>query len=305
MKKVILLVVIAGTFPFLGHAAEFSRNLFLGTRGDDVKALQEFLARDALLYPEGIISGYFGALTKRAVVRFQEREKIMPAAGFVGEKTRARLNALSLAAPSTPVSPVEALEAQLLLLQQMLREMEEKAKAATTSLPAEPINTPELPLPVPPPEAPPMMNSVLLSGGGTRALAGTVVLGGITVTNQATSSTVIFRIRVDMEENINAPQLRGTNFDVVLRGGLTTDDPVLTRQRMRIPGVFPGEGRVNKDFTSLYAGVTLAPGEARVLGLWAEDFIGAAYGGKILLTVTIESTIPFREALGSAEFTLQ
>lgn len=73
-------------------------DLFVGSRGDRVALLQQFLSdqTDALLqiYPEKIVSGYFGALTKSAVVRFQLKNHIVPAAGYVGPKTRAVINSL-------------------------------------------------------------------------------------------------------------------------------------------------------------------------------------------------------------------
>ena len=49
------------------------RDLSLGESGGDVTCLQQFLARDPSIYPEGIVSGYFGTLTERAVQRYQLR----------------------------------------------------------------------------------------------------------------------------------------------------------------------------------------------------------------------------------------
>src|SRR3989344_7756184 len=54
-----------GTCPNLG------RSLRRGISGDDVLRLQQFLARDPSVYPEAITSGYYGALTERAVQRWQ------------------------------------------------------------------------------------------------------------------------------------------------------------------------------------------------------------------------------------------
>ena len=59
--------------------------------GDDVSALQAILAADPSIYPEGIISGYYGALTAKAVRKFQERNGI-EGLGFVGPKTLEKLN---------------------------------------------------------------------------------------------------------------------------------------------------------------------------------------------------------------------
>lgn len=49
----------------------FLRPLHLASHGLDVANLQYTLSLDKTLYPEGIVSGYYGALTQRAVVRLQ------------------------------------------------------------------------------------------------------------------------------------------------------------------------------------------------------------------------------------------
>lgn len=80
----------------------FSAPLFLDMRNKDVQKLQEFLAKDSNVYPEGLITGYFGLLTHAAVVRFQEKYAgeilspigLLAGTGFVGNKTLAKLNEL-------------------------------------------------------------------------------------------------------------------------------------------------------------------------------------------------------------------
>ncbi len=84
-----LLIVSA---PGISHADTISRQLELGMSGTDVTALQTFLAKDATLYPEGLITGYFGSLTSSAVSKFQVRNGL-PAAGRVGPMTIPVLNA--------------------------------------------------------------------------------------------------------------------------------------------------------------------------------------------------------------------
>lgn len=75
-----------------------TRTLSIGLRGDDVKIVQEYLAGDKTLYPEGIVNGSFGGLTKKAVGRFQEKYKIIKKGdsgyGMLGPKTRKKLNEL-------------------------------------------------------------------------------------------------------------------------------------------------------------------------------------------------------------------
>lgn len=67
------------------------RNLKQGISGDDVKALQAVLAADPTIYPEGLISGYYGKLTAEAVKKFQKKHGI-ETVGFVGPKTLKKLN---------------------------------------------------------------------------------------------------------------------------------------------------------------------------------------------------------------------
>jgi len=76
--------------------------LKFGMKDNEVKILRTWLAKDAKIYPEGKITGYFGSLTKSAVIRFQETyasEILTPiglikGTGLVGASTRAKLNSL-------------------------------------------------------------------------------------------------------------------------------------------------------------------------------------------------------------------
>ncbi|MBI2053474.1 MAG: peptidoglycan-binding protein [Candidatus Sungbacteria bacterium] len=62
-------------------------------RGDDVTALQRFLIEQKQ-YPEALVTGYFGTLTRAAVARFQQAQGIAPALGYFGPITRARVATL-------------------------------------------------------------------------------------------------------------------------------------------------------------------------------------------------------------------
>lgn len=63
------------------------------SRGNDVKLLQKFLSVYGV-YPEGLITGYFGPLTEAAIKKFQEKESL-EAVGIAGPKTRGRILAIS------------------------------------------------------------------------------------------------------------------------------------------------------------------------------------------------------------------
>jgi len=69
------------------------RQLRMGMTGEDVKLLQEILATDPDVYPEGLVTGYFGYLTTNAVKRFQKIAGIEQV-GVVGPKTMTRINEL-------------------------------------------------------------------------------------------------------------------------------------------------------------------------------------------------------------------
>ncbi len=84
-----MLLVVA---PLFAIADTFNRQLELGMTGSDVGTLQTFLAEDPSLYPQGLVTSYFGFLTKSAVSNFQERHGIDPV-GRVGPATLPVLNA--------------------------------------------------------------------------------------------------------------------------------------------------------------------------------------------------------------------
>ncbi len=93
---------LAGPTAVQTTSGSLENNLQYNDRGEDVSLLQEWLANDASVYPEALVTGYFGPLTKAAVSRFQEKytEEILApwdlvqGTGFVGSTTRAQLNEL-------------------------------------------------------------------------------------------------------------------------------------------------------------------------------------------------------------------
>ena len=78
------------------NAATYSpitSQLDLGSSNQNVTSLQAFLASDPAIYPEGLVTGYFGPLTRAAVIRFQNQYRIDPV-GRVGPVTIAKINSL-------------------------------------------------------------------------------------------------------------------------------------------------------------------------------------------------------------------
>jgi len=84
----------------------FNATLRYGMTSADVTRLQQLLAQDKEIYPEGIVSGWFGQLTKKAVQKFQEKYGI-ESVGIVGPQTRAKLNEVfaQTTTPTTPTAP--------------------------------------------------------------------------------------------------------------------------------------------------------------------------------------------------------
>ncbi|MBI2052079.1 MAG: peptidoglycan-binding protein [Candidatus Sungbacteria bacterium] len=81
-----------------------TRSLFRGSRGEDVRQLQEFLAQDSTIYPEGIITGYYGIGTEAAIKRWQAKNGI-PAVGVVGRQTIAKFK--TFVATYSPIQPTK------------------------------------------------------------------------------------------------------------------------------------------------------------------------------------------------------
>ena len=79
----------------IGVSPVFTYGLDIGMQNDDVKRLQQLLATDSEIYPEGLTTGYFGPLTQSAVQKFQTKYGLAqegdPGYGYVGPKTRVKL----------------------------------------------------------------------------------------------------------------------------------------------------------------------------------------------------------------------
>ncbi len=87
------LSVARGEVAEVQQELRLTRTLLRGSSGDDVEELQEFLKQFPDVYPEGLVTGYFGPLTEKAVKKFQNKHGIEQV-GIVGPKTRAQLHKL-------------------------------------------------------------------------------------------------------------------------------------------------------------------------------------------------------------------
>ena len=69
------------------------RDLRKGMSSEEIKAIQQILASDPDIYPEGTISGYYGPLTEKALKRFREKYGIKDEdkEDRIGQKTLEKL----------------------------------------------------------------------------------------------------------------------------------------------------------------------------------------------------------------------
>jgi len=77
----------------LPQSLDIGRDLYLGYQGADVSELQQFL-KDLGYFTHPVITGYFGPLTKEAVVRFQNNFNITPT-GNIGPITASKIREIS------------------------------------------------------------------------------------------------------------------------------------------------------------------------------------------------------------------
>lgn len=105
-------IMLALIIPFYANAA-ITQTLDFGDSNAEVTELQTYLATNSSYYPSGLVTGYFGELTRAAVERFQTAQGIVtsgtPATtgyGRVGPLTLSRLNALLGGVGSNPGSNV-------------------------------------------------------------------------------------------------------------------------------------------------------------------------------------------------------
>ncbi|MBT7484288.1 hypothetical protein HN680_05945 [Candidatus Peregrinibacteria bacterium] len=91
-------LLLLSKYPDLNKSAvTFARNLQKGVVGDDVRVLQEELARLGFMRIEA--TGYFGELTEHAVFKFQQKRGIVATkeddgAGVLGPQTRSAFNSI-------------------------------------------------------------------------------------------------------------------------------------------------------------------------------------------------------------------
>lgn len=94
-------LLVVSLLGFQNAYAAITTQLDVGDTGSEVTELQTYLSLDSSIYPSGLVTGYYGELTKAGVERFQTKQGIVssgtPATtgyGRVGPQTMLRINAL-------------------------------------------------------------------------------------------------------------------------------------------------------------------------------------------------------------------
>lgn len=91
--SVLALPVFLGLSGVSKAYTQITTQLDPGARGANVTNLQSFFADNASIYPEGMVTGYYGGLTKAAVNRFQAAYGFSQV-GRVGPMTLSKINSL-------------------------------------------------------------------------------------------------------------------------------------------------------------------------------------------------------------------
>ena len=93
LSSLSVLVAFVAFGPSALAFTHLTSQMSVGSRGAQVTALQNFLASNPSVYPQGLVTGYFGPLTMDAVSQFQIGYAL-PAVGRVGPLTLQALDNL-------------------------------------------------------------------------------------------------------------------------------------------------------------------------------------------------------------------
>jgi len=102
-NRIEVILARKSNLPSAPKPCVISNSLYYGLNNDQVKCLQEFLKSQGNdIYPEGLATGFFGPLTRDAVIRFQEKYAqdilfplgLQSGTGFVGVSTKKKINSL-------------------------------------------------------------------------------------------------------------------------------------------------------------------------------------------------------------------
>ena len=94
-RQIVLLqseIALRNTYKNNPQCSLFTSDLYYGMKSEEVKCLQQFLANlGSEIYPEKLITGYYGPLTLKAVKRYQAKYNL-PQTGYFGPLSREKAN---------------------------------------------------------------------------------------------------------------------------------------------------------------------------------------------------------------------
>ena len=91
-----------GATASTGAKCSFTRSLTVGSRGDDVTCLQNYLTGTGHYSYSGGATGYFGNVSKNAVAAWQAANGVSPAVGYFGSLSQAKYNSMVVATTPAP-----------------------------------------------------------------------------------------------------------------------------------------------------------------------------------------------------------
>jgi len=112
---VLSLIGILLMLPASVHAASLDSQLSPGDNNANVTILQTYLAQDTSIYPEGLVTGFYGTLTTAAVQRFQCAFSII-CTGSVATTGYGRVGPITLASINSKMNGVPSADTQVPLI---------------------------------------------------------------------------------------------------------------------------------------------------------------------------------------------
>jgi len=86
IKKSFILLVSILFVSMICLSFTVDAEVAIGSRSDEVKAIQEILKEDSSIYPEGYVTGYYGPLTEKAIKKLQNKCGL-PETGIIDDAT--------------------------------------------------------------------------------------------------------------------------------------------------------------------------------------------------------------------------
>lgn len=280
MKRIIFLFLTLLLLPSLA-AASFAKDLYFGLNNDiDVKALQEFLHGQGVY--SGPITGNFLSLTREAVISFQNREGIEPAAGFFGSKTRARANEI-LGATGTSgglvIPPSASREEVIALLSAKIAELTIQLQALQAKLSQEAGQIPAVPAPEPSPVTPPapvpapveLLVSTVKTYPFPEVETIPLELGKFKVSNTLLKDVLMTHFEALLSDGMDSTPNRNRKVYFIIRDGLNPEDAQISKTEFTFILTPSKVGEPHKSFINFPFNVLLKTGEEKTYSLWVEQ----------------------------------